>query len=99
MVGALGVAGVATCVRRDRARLVAAAACGLLLLLELALLVLLVASAAFLAGVYGSFGKGAALIALLVAALSFELVALVPALQLRFLLGRAGRRAFSREAG
>lgn len=98
MVGALAVAGVATCVRHPRARLVAAGACALLLLVELLFLVALVASAAFLAGVYGSFGKGAALIALVVGALSFELVALLPALQLRFLLGRAGKRAFSREA-
>jgi hypothetical protein len=73
---------------------VAAGMCGLMLLLELVLLVLLVVSAAFLAGVYGSFGKGAALLTLVAAFLSLQLVALVPALQLKFLLTRAGRRHY-----
>jgi hypothetical protein len=72
---------------------IAITGCAVLLGLELLLLVLLLLSAAFLSGVYGSFGRGAAALTLLVAALSFELVALLPALQLKYLLGSAGRRA------
>ncbi|MEM9488265.1 MAG: hypothetical protein AAGC55_03915 [Myxococcota bacterium] len=56
-------------------------------------------SAAFLAGVYGSFGQAAAVLALLGAALVIEAVALLPAFQLKFLLTRAGRRCFGEERG
>ena len=73
---------------------IAALGCSLLLLTELLLLILILLSASYLSGVYGSFGHGAAAMALIVAALSVELVALVPALQLKYLLTRAGRRAF-----
>lgn len=74
----------------------AAGACGLLLLLEVALLALIVSSAAFLAGVYGAFGRGAALMALMAALLTIQGVALLPALQLKFLMTRAGRRRYGR---
>lgn len=70
---------------------IAAAACAALLAIEVVLLVLLVASAAFLAGVYGAFGRGAAMLTLLAAAISLQLIGLLPALQLKFLLTRAGR--------
>src|SRR5690606_11782446 len=73
---------------------VAAAGCGAVLLVGAALLGLLLLSASFLSGVYGGMGKGAALIALLVGALVIELVGFLPALQLKFLMTRAGRRAF-----
>jgi hypothetical protein len=73
---------------------ISALGCCALLTCELLLLVLLVASASFLAGVYGSFGRGALSLVLVVAALSIELVALVPAFQLKYLRTRAGRRAF-----
>jgi hypothetical protein len=61
-----------------------------------ALLVRIVISAAFLAGVYGSFGKAAATFALVMAALAIELVALLPIVQIKYLMTRAGRRAFGR---
>jgi len=73
---------------------IAAAACGLVLLLAVVILVLILLSASFLAGVYGSMGRGAASIALLAGALVIELVGLVPAFQLKFLRTRAGRRHF-----
>ncbi|HVV88651.1 MAG TPA: hypothetical protein VHE35_36655, partial [Kofleriaceae bacterium] len=50
--------------------------------------------ASYLAGVYGGFGKAASLGALVSMALLVELIGLVPAFQLRWALGRAGRRAF-----
>lgn len=71
--------------------------CGFLLVLEVILLVLILASAAFLSGVYGAFGKGGAGMAVLVALLTIQMVALLPSLQLKFLMTRAGRRAFGLE--
>lgn len=51
-------------------------------------------SAAFLAGVYGAFGKAASTFALVAIALIVEVVALLPLVHLRFLMSRRGRRAF-----
>ena len=65
-----------------------------LLLASFVLIGLLLASAAFLSGVYGAYGRGASAITLLSIAFVVQGVALVPALQLKFLLTRAGRRCF-----
>lgn len=73
---------------------VAVGGCGILLALELVLLILILSSAAFLAGAYGSFGRGGAGLAIVAALLSIQMIALLPALQLKFLLTRGGRRAF-----
>ncbi len=94
LVIAMALAGVGVCIPTKRGWLMSVAGCGLLLVLELVLLLVLLLSASYLAGVYGSFGRGASALALVVAALSIELVALLPALQLKYLLTRAGRRAF-----
>jgi len=68
---------------------------GSLALASLVLLILRIAiSAAFLAGVYGAFGKAAATFALVMVALVVELVALLPIVQVKYLMTRAGRRAF-----
>jgi hypothetical protein len=66
----------------------------LVLLSTVLLLVRIVISAAFLAGVYGAFGKAAATFSLVLVALVIELVALLPIVQLKYLLTRAGRRAY-----
>ena len=58
------------------------------------LIVRIVISAAFLAGVYGAFGKAAATFALVMIALVIELVALLPIVQVKYLMTRAGRRAY-----
>jgi hypothetical protein len=58
------------------------------------LIVRIAISAAFLAGVYGAFGKAAATFALVMVALVIELVALLPIVQVKYLMTRAGRRAF-----
>jgi cation transport ATPase len=58
------------------------------------LLVRIAISAAFLAGVYGAFGQAAATFALVMIALVIELVALLPIVQVKYLMTRAGRRAF-----
>jgi hypothetical protein len=55
----------------------------------------IIVSAAFLSGVYGAFGKAAAMTALISVALLVELVALLPIVQVKYLMTRAGRRAFS----
>ena len=68
--------------------------CASLLLAECVLLILLLMSASYLAGVYGSFGLGASALTLVIVVLSVQLVAFLPALQLKYLLSKGGRRAF-----
>lgn len=58
------------------------------------LIVRIVVSAAFLAGVYGAFGKAAASFSLLAVAIVIEAVVLLPIVQVKFLMSRAGRRAY-----
>jgi len=68
---------------------------GSLVVFGLVLLILrIIVSAAFLAGVYGAFGQGAAMSGALAVALLVELVGLLPVAQIKFLLSRAGRRAY-----
>lgn len=64
------------------------------LLSTFVLIVRIAVSAAFLAGVYGAFGKAAATFAIVVVALVIELVALLPVVQVKYLMTRSGRRAF-----
>jgi hypothetical protein len=64
------------------------------LLSTVALIFRIVVSAAFLAGVYGAFGKAAATFALVMVALAIELVALLPIVQVKYLMTRGGRRAY-----
>lgn len=96
VVGAAVLMGAAMVFRRTWSWWLGVGSCIALLALGALFLVLTVASAAFLAGVYGSFGQAGALLALIAAALIIELVALLPAFQLKFLMTRAGRRAFGR---
>ncbi|HEY4238266.1 MAG TPA: hypothetical protein VGM88_00545 [Kofleriaceae bacterium] len=70
-------------------------AAGSALLLSAFLLILrILISAAFLAGVYGGFGKAAASFALAMVAIVVEIVVLLPIVQVKYLMSRAGRRAF-----
>lgn len=85
-------------VGRPRGWWLAAVACGLLLVLQVALLVVMVASAAYLSGVFGAFGRGAAGMTLAAAALTIQVVGLPAALELKYLRTRAGRRAFAMDA-
>ena len=96
-VAAVVVAGAGMLWRNRWGWRVAAAGCGLLLMLTAVLLALVLASASFLSGVYGSMGRGAAVFALLGGALIVELCGILPALQLKFLMTRAGRRHYGRE--
>lgn len=64
-----------------------------LLLVTVLLIVRVLVSAAFLSGVYGAFGKAAAMSALIGIALIVELVALLPLFQVKWLMTRAGRRS------
>ncbi len=66
----------------------------LLLLTTFIIIVRLIASAAFLSGVYGAFGKAAASGALVAVALVIEMVALLPIIQIKYLMSRAGRRVY-----
>jgi hypothetical protein len=74
---------------------VALGAASLLVLLTILLIIRVLVSAAFLAGVYGAFGKAAAMSALIGVALVVELVALLPLFQMKYLMTRAGRRVYS----
>lgn len=70
---------------------------GSLALASTVLLIIRIAiSAAFLAGVYGAFGKAAATFALVMIALVIELVALLPIVQVKYLMSRMGRRSMGR---
>jgi hypothetical protein len=69
--------------------------CGSLMLLSVFLLIVrIVISAAFLSGVYGAFGKGAVVFAFVLVALVVEVVGLLPIVQVKYLMTRAGRRAY-----
>ena len=72
---------------------IAVVAGSLALLSTFLLIVRIAISAAFLAGVYGAFGKAAATFALVMIALVIELVALLPIVQVKYLMTRMGRRA------
>lgn len=94
LVGVLLATGAGMAIGRRWGWRVAVGGCGILLALELVLLILILGSAAFLSGVYGSFGRGGAGLAIVAALVSIQMIALLPALQLKFLLTRGGRRAF-----
>lgn len=94
---AVAVMGSAMLVRRPKSWWVAVVAGGYMLVAWIVTLVLILMTASFLAGVYGAMGKAASTFALMAAVLSFQLVALLPMLQLKFLMTRAGRRWFKLE--
>ena len=73
----------------------AVGAASLLVLATILLIIRVLVSAAFLSGVYGAFGKAAAMSALIGVALVVELVALLPLLQIKYLMTRAGRRVYA----
>ena len=75
-------------------RIAIGSAVALLLLGMVALMIRILISAAFLAGVYGAFGQAASSFAMVAALLLIELIGLLPAFQLNFLMRRVGRRAF-----
>ena len=81
----LAASGLAQLVRARVARRLALAASSLLLLFTATVVALLVASWAYLRGVWGPLGEGAAWISLVSAALVVELCGIWPLLQLRFL--------------
>ncbi|HEY5928581.1 MAG TPA: hypothetical protein VIV11_43140 [Kofleriaceae bacterium] len=70
-------------------------AASLLVLITILLIIRVLVSAAFLSGVYGAFGKAAAMSALIGVALVVELVALLPLFQIKYLMTRSGRRAYA----
>jgi hypothetical protein len=88
------MAAVGTLVGGKRGWRIACSGCVALCVMAAYLLLALCVDAAYLAGVYGSFGKAAASFAIVTGLLVIELVGLVPALQLKWLRSRAGRRAF-----
>src|SRR5262245_32049124 len=64
------------------------------LLSTFGLIVRILISAAFLSGVYGAFGKGAVVFAIVLVALVVELVGLLPIIQVKYLMSRTGRRTY-----
>jgi len=94
-VMAAGTAAVLVPGWKRKGRWVAIAGGSALLLSTIVLIARVLASAAFLAGVYGAFGQAAATFALVAVALVIELVALLPVVQIKYLMSRAGRRAYA----
>jgi hypothetical protein len=94
-VGAVLVAGAGMMWRSPWGWRIAVLGCAVLLAVTVVLLVLILLSASFLAGVYGAMGRGAAFTAILAGALVIELVGFLPALQMKFLFTRAGRRHYA----
>ncbi|HSD86282.1 MAG TPA: hypothetical protein VLB44_02165 [Kofleriaceae bacterium] len=66
----------------------------LLVAVTIVLIARVLISAAFLSGVYGAFGKAAAMTALMGVAIVVEIVGLLPLFQIRYMRSRAGRRAY-----
>ena len=93
-VGAVVLAGVGMLWRSRWGWRAAVAGCTALLVIAVVILVLILLSASFLSGVYGSMGRGAAMMALLAGALVIEVCGILPAFQLKFLFTRAGRRLY-----
>ena len=92
---ALGTLSIVVPPVRRIGRLVAIGGGSLVLALTILLIVRVLVSAAFLAGVYGAFGQAAATFAVVAVALVIELVALLPIVQVRYLMSRAGQRAYT----
>lgn len=67
---------------------------GALLLSVLLVIVRILVSAAFLAGVYGAFGKAAATFSFVAIALIAQVVGLIPIFHIRWTMSRRGKRAF-----
>lgn len=65
-----------------------------MLLWTVGIIIVLLVTASFLSGVYGAFGKAASSMALLTIAFVIQFAATLPALQLKWAMTRAGRRAF-----
>lgn len=91
----LATAGAALFFRRRWALPLAVVAQAVLLACCAVVVLLLVASAAYLHGIYGSIGRGMALVGAVAVALVVELCGLLPIVQLRFLLRAEVRRALA----
>lgn len=83
--------GIGTLLRSRIGWKLAVVAGSVALLSTVLLIARIIVSAAFLSGVYGAFGKAAAMTALTSVALIVELVALLPIVQVKYLMSRAGR--------
>ena len=94
-VMAAGTLAVAWPRARRAGRRVALVAGTVVLALVIGVIVRVLVSAAFLAGVYGAFGRAAATAALIAIALIVELCALLPVVQVKYLMSRAGRAAYA----
>lgn len=67
---------------------------GALMLSVMLVIVRILVSAAFLAGVYGAFGKAAATFSFVSIALIAQVVALIPIFHIKWMMSRSGKRAF-----
>lgn len=95
---AMAALGTGTLLGTRRGWSIALAGGSLLLLSTFLIIVRILISAAFLAGVYGAFGKAAATFSLLSIAIVVEVVVLLPIVQVKYLMSRAGRRAYGAPA-
>ncbi len=91
---ATAVMAVGTLMGTPTGRRIALAGGAALIAAVVLMILRLVVSAAFLAGVYGAYGKAASSLTLVAVALLVELVGLLPLVQVKWLMSRAGRRAY-----
>jgi hypothetical protein len=96
LVTAVGTATIFLPKLRANGRRVAIVGGSLVLVSMIVLIIRVLVSAAFLAGVYGAFGKAAATFALVAIALVVEVVAILPIVQVKYLMSRAGQRAYAK---
>lgn len=89
----MALAGVGLVVGGRRGWWLSVSGASLVLLATILLIARILASAAYLAGVYGAFGKAAATFSIVMVALIVEFVALLPICHIRFLMSQRGRRA------
>lgn len=92
-VGMLVMA-IGTFMRSQLGRKIALVAGSVVLLSVILMIARIIVSAAFLSGVYGAFGRAAAATALTGVALIVELVGILPIVQVKYLMSRAGKRAY-----
>lgn len=92
------VMAIGTFMRNAMGRKIALIAGSAVLFSVILMIARIIVSAAFLSGVYGAFGRAAAATALTGIALIVEIVGLLPIVQVKYLMSRAGKRAYGVKA-
>lgn len=68
--------------------------CVSMLFVEVVFVGLMISSSAFLYGVYGSYGRGASMLGIVIIVISVQFIAMVPAMQCAYLWSKRGSKDF-----